>query len=641
MSRLTIAASPPRYFIGPLSVYEDIDQIAQLKFNKEMESISRHTRERVKEMQNEYAALTGSSGVRSGQHDASIGKAQIDGAEQMVRALYQIWVDLIKQRKGHISRPDIAFIADKVAGYANTQKGHLHKAFSVQRMGAVVNLMTQEAAMRMDAVTADTRRDLEIMVREHEAFSKGGVVNQEQPVALDTQILRRITRRSASVLNVLIASPSDVNEEREVVTRAISDWNAAHFSTTGIMLHAVKWESHSYPASGDRPQAILNKQIVESGDILIGIFGYKVGTPTGEAQSGTIEEIEEFRKAEKYVALYFSTADVPRNADRNQLDALEAYKKERRKDTLYFEFENSQTLREHLARHLPKIVQDVLKNLDLPNSAIGREQGASRPQNPDGDVGQSAIQASTRLADLISELEDNLDRASRPRTGDAYRHPSSRAWIENRNKITLPPEIHPQVTNAYHQIDSWADIVNTGLHPNLGSMQLNLIVSDLRSSLPPLLHQLRKLQLLNQDAANVGSGQDIIKASDWERMAEKLSESCRFLRADSQWTSATRSEDWRIAGGNGGMCEALLRKAGAMLLKSPKVRSGLSQEVLSENDNLDRWLLHLKQRGFHKVEFPAYEELEDGTKITHIMGGIGDLPGNSAQVCVECAAMEI
>jgi len=62
------------------------------------------------------------------------------------------------------------------------------------------------------------------------------------------------------------------------------------------MLHAVRWETHSYPATGERPQGIINRQIVDSGHLLIGIFGNRVGTPTGEAQSGTIEEIEEFRK---------------------------------------------------------------------------------------------------------------------------------------------------------------------------------------------------------------------------------------------------------------------------------------------------------------------------------------------------------
>src|SRR5579871_1761780 len=65
--------------------------------------------------------------------------------------------------------------------------------------------------------------------------------------------------RTAIIFNVLIASPSDVGQERNVVTEAIHAWNAAHYQTTSTMLHAVRWETHSYPASGDRPQAILNK----------------------------------------------------------------------------------------------------------------------------------------------------------------------------------------------------------------------------------------------------------------------------------------------------------------------------------------------------------------------------------------------
>jgi hypothetical protein len=64
--------------------------------------------------------------------------------------------------------------------------------------------------------------------------------------------------RTAIVPNVLIASPSDVGQERNVVTDVINAWNAAHYQATGIMLHAVRWETHSYPASGDRPQAMGN-----------------------------------------------------------------------------------------------------------------------------------------------------------------------------------------------------------------------------------------------------------------------------------------------------------------------------------------------------------------------------------------------
>ena len=156
-------ASPP--------MYEDLNEIATLRFSKELESISSQTREKVREMQSEYAALTSSSVVRSGPQEAVIGRAQIEGSERLVRALFDIWVDLVKRRSGHISRPDVDFIAKKLEGFVQTQKGHLHSAFSSQRMGAVVNLLTEEAERRLYAATANARRDLAIMAREHEVFA--------------------------------------------------------------------------------------------------------------------------------------------------------------------------------------------------------------------------------------------------------------------------------------------------------------------------------------------------------------------------------------------------------------------------------------------------------------------------------------
>lgn len=173
----------------------------------------------------------------------------------------------------------------------------------------------------------------------------------------------------ATILNVLIASPSDVSAERDAVESAIHEWNANHRAQSGIMLQPVRWETHSYPAVGDRPQGILNRQLVDSAHLLIGVFGNRVGTPTGEAQSGTIEEIERFRKNGRYVALYFSNAPVPRNADRNQLEALEKYQKERQQDTLYSTFDTTDELRRLVTQHLPKIVsqyQGVLGEADSP-----------------------------------------------------------------------------------------------------------------------------------------------------------------------------------------------------------------------------------------------------------------------------------
>ena len=213
------------------------------------------------------------------------------------------------------------------------------------------------------------------------------------------------TRRTAELLNILIASPSDVAEERDVVERAILDWNASHLESMGVMLHPVRWEHDAYPASGDRPQGILNKQIVESGDVLVGIFGHKLGTPTGRAQSGTIEEIEEFRKAGKYVALYFSLADVPRSADRGQLEALEAYKRERQKDTLYFEFKDASDLREHITRHLPKIVGEVRRKLKESSLPAGNQ--FSTRSGLDDAEGQGLPNLELAFAPGTAALEDS------------------------------------------------------------------------------------------------------------------------------------------------------------------------------------------------------------------------------------------
>jgi hypothetical protein len=204
--------------------------------------------------------------------------------------------------------------------------------------------------------------------------------------------------RTAVVLNVLIASPSDVNKERDIVTSAVHSWNDAHRSTTGIMLHPIRWETHSFPASGDRPQAILNRQIVDEGDFLIGIFGNRLGTPTGKAQSGTIEEIERFRQTGKHVALYFSTADVPRSADLDQLKALEDYQRERQKDTLYSTFCTSEELRHLVSQHLPPIVSEVYRGLRSSHKLEGLE----------AELRNTESRSEQRLQELAAQVKGPL-----------------------------------------------------------------------------------------------------------------------------------------------------------------------------------------------------------------------------------------
>lgn len=204
--------------------------------------------------------------------------------------------------------------------------------------------------------------------KDHSPVKPGGVSRTK------TIVSQTPSPRTAIVINCLIASPSDVGKERDVVSEVIEVWNAAHFNMTGVILRAIRWETHSFPESGDRPQAIVNRQMVDEGDFLIGIFGTRLGTPTGSAQSGTIEEIERFRKAGKHIALYFSKAPVPRGVNRDELEALEKYQRERQKDTLYSEFENAEQLKDHLTQHLPRIVAKVQKHLNESHQLEGLEE---------------------------------------------------------------------------------------------------------------------------------------------------------------------------------------------------------------------------------------------------------------------------
>ena len=48
----------------------------------------------------------------------------------------------------------------------------------------------------------------------------------------------------ASVYKVLVASPGDVDEERQAITEVISKWNDLNSETLNVVLLPVRWETH-------------------------------------------------------------------------------------------------------------------------------------------------------------------------------------------------------------------------------------------------------------------------------------------------------------------------------------------------------------------------------------------------------------
>jgi hypothetical protein len=114
----------------------------------------------------------------------------------------------------------------------------------------------------------------------------------------------------ARVFQVLVASPGDVNEERMIITEIIHEWNDINSHDRRVVLLPLRWETHSTPELGSRPQEIINRQVADKADMVIGAFWTRLGTPTGDAESGTAEEISRAVAAGKPVMLYFSRSKV-------------------------------------------------------------------------------------------------------------------------------------------------------------------------------------------------------------------------------------------------------------------------------------------------------------------------------------------
>jgi hypothetical protein len=164
----------------------------------------------------------------------------------------------------------------------------------------------------------------------------------------------------ATILKVLIASPSDLAEERDAATQAINEWNALHAADESIVLLPIRWETHATPRAGTRPQQAVNEQLVQSADLVIGLFWTKLGTNTGAAESGTVEEIDQFVAAGKPALLYFSSRPVdPAKIDVKQHQKLKAFKDVTCKTALVGGFSNPDQLRQTLAADLLRQVRQL------------------------------------------------------------------------------------------------------------------------------------------------------------------------------------------------------------------------------------------------------------------------------------------
>jgi hypothetical protein len=157
----------------------------------------------------------------------------------------------------------------------------------------------------------------------------------------------------ANVLKIMIASAEEVAEERKVVTGAIYRWNDAHASVRRLVLLPIKWETENTLPIGVSAQTVINRQLLDDADIVIGIFGTRAGTPTKDDISGTIEEIKKHVAAGKTAKVYFSEVrGGARGVDQNRYAVVQKFREELDGSGLSSAYENMQQFREDFEHHL-------------------------------------------------------------------------------------------------------------------------------------------------------------------------------------------------------------------------------------------------------------------------------------------------
>jgi hypothetical protein len=153
---------------------------------------------------------------------------------------------------------------------------------------------------------------------------------------------------------------------------------------------------------GGSPQTIINEQILDKCDLLVGVFWTRIGTPTKEYSSGTIEEIESHISSKKPAMLYFSGQPVVmESVDVDQYKELQVFKELCQSRGIYESYDSHADFKDKFYRHL-----QLKLNHHPMFLGVGAEEIEAEP-----------IRSSTKLPSLTSEARTLLKEASLDRHG--------------------------------------------------------------------------------------------------------------------------------------------------------------------------------------------------------------------------------
>lgn len=223
--------------------------------------------------------------------------------------------------------------------------------------------------------------------------------------------------RSETVLQVFVASPGDVREERESLESIIAELNRTWSKTLGVRLELLRWETSTHPAAGNDPQDVVNSQITDEYDIFIGILWGRIGTETPRSQSGTIEEFErayarwQSDSCAVEIMFYFKDTPIkPSAIDTQQLLKVQKFRESLGDEGIYhWSFQGLENFESSVRAHLSSVAQKWAKKYAgsatsssiMPAPASAPPSPPSLPESEEDDLG---------FFDHIELFESSMER---------------------------------------------------------------------------------------------------------------------------------------------------------------------------------------------------------------------------------------
>lgn len=195
---------------------------------------------------------------------------------------------------------------------------------------------------------------------------------------------------SAMVRRFMISAPSDVPQaDIDCVVRTIYRWNVTYGPNYAAAVLPVGWTINASPVHGKRPQESLNRRLVDDADFVLALFWHRLGSDTGVAPSGTVEEVQVAHEAGKSVAVLRCERDIPStDIDSSQLAALEEYFREIQASSLYLTYVDEAELAERVHTMLAGFV------------TRDQEQLAPAPTDPPASEADIRVRIDTRSRGL-------------------------------------------------------------------------------------------------------------------------------------------------------------------------------------------------------------------------------------------------